>query len=165
MNITIRPALETDLQSILDIVNHSILYSTANYNYDVQSLEDQLKWFELKQLLNFPVIVAIDNNEVVGFGTYGTFREKIGYQFTVEHSIYVAPNQITKGIGKLIMSELIILAKQQKIHTMIGGIDASNTYSIDFHRKFGFTECGVIKEAGFKFDRWLDLQFMQLLLN
>ena len=165
MNITIRPALETDLQSILDIVNHSILYSTANYNYDVQSLEDQLKWFELKQLLNFPVIVAIDNNEVVGFGTYGTFREKIGYQFTVEHSIYIAPNQITKGIGKLIMSELIILAKQQKIHTMIGGIDASNTYSIDFHRKFGFTECGVIKEAGFKFDRWLDLQFMQLLLN
>lgn len=165
MEITIRQANENDLEAILEIVNYSILHTTANYNYDVQTLEIQTKWLQQKHEQNFPVIVATQDNEVIGFGTYGMFREKIGYQFTVEHSIYVAPDLIAKGIGKLLMSELIELAKKQKIHTMIGGIDASNTYSIDFHKKFGFTECGIIREAGFKFDRWLDLQFMQLLLK
>lgn len=165
MEITIRQANENDLEAILEIVNYSILHTTANYNYDVQTLEIQTKWLQQKHEQNFPVIVATQDNEVIGFGTYGMFREKIGYQFTVEHSIYVAPHLIAKGIGKLLMSELIELAKKQKIHTMIGGIDASNTYSIDFHKKFGFTECGIIREAGFKFDRWLDLQFMQLLLK
>ena len=165
MEITIRQANENDLEAILEIVNYSILHTTANYNYEVQTLEIQTKWLQQKHEQNFPVIVATQDNEVIGFGTYGMFREKIGYQFTVEHSIYVAPDLIAKGIGKLLMSELIELAKKQKIHTMIGGIDASNTYSIDFHKKFGFTECGIIREAGFKFDRWLDLQFMQLLLK
>ncbi len=165
MEITIRQANGNDLEAILEIVNYSILHTTANYNYDVQTLEIQTKWLQQKHEQNFPVIVATQDNEVIGFGTYGMFREKIGYQFTVEHSIYVAPDLIAKGIGKLLMSELIELAKKQKIHTMIGGIDASNTYSIDFHKKFGFTECGIIREAGFKFDRWLDLQFMQLLLK
>lgn len=165
MEITIRQANENDLEAILEIVNYSILHTTANYNYEVQTLEIQTKWLQQKHEQNFPVIVATQDNEVIGFGTYGMFREKIGYQFTVEHSIYVAPHLIAKGIGKLLMSELIELATKQKIHTMIGGIDASNTYSIDFHKKFGFTECGIIREAGFKFDRWLDLQFMQLLLK
>ena len=165
MEITIRQANENDLEAILEIVNYSILHTTANYNYDVQTLEIQRKWLQQKHEQNFPVIVATQDNKVLGFGTYGMFREKIGYQFTVEHSIYVAPDLIAKGIGKLLMCELIELAKKQKIHTMIGGIDASNTYSIDFHKKFGFTECGIIREAGFKFDRWLDLQFMQLLLK
>ncbi len=165
MEIKIRQANENDLEAILEIVNYSILHTTANYNYDKQTLEMQTKWLQQKHEQNFPVIVATQDNKVLGFGTYGMFREKIGYQFTVEHSIYVAPDLIAKGIGKLLMSELIELAKKQKIHTMIGGIDASNTYSIDFHKKFGFTECGIIREAGFKFNRWLDLQFMQLLLK
>lgn len=164
MIITIRRATESDLESILAIVNHSILHSTANYNYDVQTLGFQRQWFALKQQQNFPIFVAQYEQQVVGFGTYGAFREKIGYQFTVEHSIYVAPDQVGKGIGKKLMNELILQAKQQKIHTMIGGIDASNTYSIDFHKQFGFVECGIIREAGYKFDRWLDLQFMQLIL-
>ena len=165
MKIIIRKASETDLKTILEIVNYSILNSTANYNYDMQTIEMQRDWFKNKVALDFPVIVAVENDNVVGFGTYGTFREKIGYQFTVEHSIYVSPTEIGKGIGKMLMIELISLARKQKIHTMIGGIDASNTYSIDFHKKFGFTECGIIREAGYKFDRWLDLQFMQLILN
>ncbi len=165
MKITIRDAVESDLLAILEIVNYSILHSTANYNYEVQTIAFQTEWFRQKAALNFPVIVAVENNVVLGFGTYGTFREKIGYQFTVEHSIYVAPNEIGKGIGKMLMIELIALAQKQKIHTMIGGIDASNTYSIDFHKKFGFTECGIIRESGYKFDRWLDLQFMQLILK
>lgn len=165
MNVTIRLATSNDLQAILDIVNHSILHTTANYNYEIQSLQIQEKWFAEKQAKNFPVLVAEENANVIGFGTYGTFREKIGYQYTVEHSVYVAEAFIGKGIGKLLLTALIQLAKTQGYHTMIGAIDANNLDSIAFHKKFGFVECGSIKEAAFKFNKWLDLLFMQLILK
>ena len=165
MSVTIRPALREDVSAILEIVNYSIIHTTANYNYEPQTLEIQLKWFDDKLASGFPVIVSEINGAVAGFGAYGTFREKIGYQFTVEHSVYVSNDQIGKGIGKLLLSELIVIAKKQGFHTMIGGIDAANESSIAFHSKFGFNECGVIRQAGYKFDRWLDLQFMQLILE
>lgn len=165
MNVIIRNATVEDLPQILEIVNHAILHTTSNYLYEVQTVENQLQWFEEKKSKQFPIIVADYNGTAVGFGTYGTFREKIGYQFTVEHSVYVAPEFIGKGIGKQLLLALIVLAKDGGYHTMIGGIDAANTGSIDFHRKFGFIETGIIKEVGFKFGKWLDLQFMQLILK
>jgi phosphinothricin acetyltransferase len=165
MNISIRKATLEDVPKILTIVNHAIEHTTANYLYEKLPLATQIQWFEEKLTKNFPVIVADDNGIVVGFGTYGTFREKIGYQYTVEHSVYVAADYIGKGIGSLLLSELIKLAKSEEYHVMVGGIDATNKDSIAFHKKFGFTENGVLKEVGFKFDQWLDLQFMQLILK
>ena len=164
-NLTIRPAKLEDLNKILEIVNHSILHTTANYNYDIQTLEVQTKWFEDKKTKNMPVVVADLNGEVVGFGSYGQFREKIGYQYTVEHSVYVIDNVIGKGIGSKLLTELIRLAKEQGFHVMIGAIDADNTGSIAFHEKFCFTAIGTIREVGYKFDHWLDLVFMQLILK
>ena len=165
MNVIIRNATIEDLPPILEIVNHAILHTTSNYLYEVQTVENQLQWFDEKKSKKFPIIVADYNGTAVGFGTYGTFREKIGYQFTVEHSVYVAPEFIGKGIGKQLLLALIVLAKEEGYHTMIGGIDAANTESIAFHRKFGFVETGILKEVGFKFGKWLDLQFMQLILK
>lgn len=165
MEIQIRKAAITDVPEILDIVNYSILHTTANYNYDIQTPDIQTKWFEDKQSKNYPVIVADYNGKAIGFGTYGMFREKIGYQFTVEHSVYVADEYIGKGIGKLLLTELIRLAQEQGFHVMIGGIDASNSGSIAFHKKFGFVENGIVREVGFKFGKWLDLLFMQLILK
>lgn len=165
MNVTIRPATFNDVTAILDIVNYAILHTTANYNYDTQTIEDQNKWFEDKQLHQFPVIVAEYDGLIVGYGTYGTFREKKGYQYTVEHSVYVSDVFTGKGIGKLLLTELIQLAKTQGYHNMIGAIDADNLESIAFHKKFGFEACGVVKEAAFKFDKWLDLLFMQLIIK
>ena len=164
-NVIIRAAIITDLPQILEIVNHAILHTTSNYLYNPQTLADQASWFEDKKSKGFPVFVADHNGIAIGFGTYGTFREKIGYQYTVEHSVYVAPDHIEKGIGRMLMLQLIDSAKKEGYHTMIGGIDAANTGSIAFHKKFGFVETGVIKEAGFKFGKWLDLQFMQLILK
>ncbi len=165
MEITIRHAVVADLQSILDIVNHAILHTTANYNYEPQTLEAQLQWFKDKQQHGFPIIVAEFENHVIGFGAFGTFREKIGYQYTVEHSVYVTENHYGKGVGKLLLTELIRLAKSQNFHVMVGAIDADNAESIAFHKKFGFQECGIIRQAGFKFGKWLDLLFMQLVLK
>ena len=163
--VKIRVAALDDIPDILDIVNYSILHTTSNYNYEVQSMAEQTQWFMDKQLKGFPVLVAHYDGRAIGFSTYGTFREKIGYQFTVEHSVYVAQEYIGKGIGKMLLTALITRAKEEGYHTMIGGIDASNAGSIAFHKKFGFTESGVIKEAAFKFGRWLDLMFMQLILK
>jgi len=165
MEIKIRPATTNDLENILAIVNHSILHSTANYNYEIQTLEIQKQWFEDKKSKKMPVIVADFGGKAIGFGTYGSFREKIGYQFTVEHSVYVTDDFIGKGIGKLLLTELIKLAKEQGFHNMIGAIDAENLGSIAFHEKFGFKVAGTVREVGYKFDHWLDLVFMQLILK
>ncbi len=165
MAIIIRNATLDDVPSILVIVNHAILFSTANYNYEIQTLATQKQWFQNKLASNFPILVAEFDSEVIGFGTYGTFREKIGYQFTVEHSIYVSDSHIGKGVGKLVLSHLISRAKKEGYNVMIGAIDAENKDSIAFHEKFGFIVSGTLKAVGYKFDRWLDLVFMQLILK
>ena len=165
MEIKIRPAVFADIDTILEIVNHEILHSTSNYDYEPHDFETQKLWFEGKLEKNLPVIVAEFENGAIGFASYGPFRQKIGYQFTVEHSVYVAQEFIGKGVGKLLLAELIRLAKEQGYHLMIGAIDADNSGSIAFHEKFGFKVVGTIREVGYKFDRWLDLVLMQLILK
>lgn len=165
MQTTIRPAEVKDLPALLAIINYNILHSTAVYDYDPKSLADMQTWFEERQQEGYKVIVAEHDNSVAGYAAYGIFKPKKGYRFTVEHSVYVSENFQGKGIGKLLMAELITLAKKEGIHSMIGVIDADNKASIAFHKEFGFTETGFLKEAGFKFNRWLDVTFMQLILE
>ena len=164
MSIKIRSYKEDDCKSILDIINYNILNSTALYDYKPRTLETQLAIFKDKLDKNFPIIVAEENNEVIGFGYYSEFRFREAYKFTVEHSVYAHQNHLGKGIGKLLLEELILLAKKQNLHTMIGVIDSENTGSIAFHEKFGFQQAGFIKDSGYKFDRWLHSVFMQLML-
>ncbi|MFM9988878.1 GNAT family N-acetyltransferase [Flavobacterium sp.] len=165
MSITIRVATIEDMPSVLEIVNHEILHSTSIWDYDIRTLEQQISILKEKKKHNFPFIVAEKKGKIIGFGTYGSFRFKVGYQFTVEHSVYTDKDSIGKGVGKLLMTRLITLAKAQKLHTMIGVIDSENKSSITFHEKFGFKTVGIIKESGYKFDRWLDSVFMQLILE
>ena len=163
MEIKTRPYKTEDTQYILDIINHAILHSTSLYDYNIRNYEQQKTILEEKINKNFPVIVAELNGIVVGLVMYSEFRDKEAYQFTVEHSIYVDENFHGKGIGKQLLQELIDLARKQKIHTMIGVIDSENQGSVIFHEKFGFKTVGVIKESGYKFDRWLDSVLMQLI--
>lgn len=165
MEITILPATPQHLTGILTIVNHSILHTTAVYDYAPRSYHDIEAWLLDKLAACWPVIVALQNDEVVGYASYGTFRFKEGFKYTVEHSVYVANGHTGKGIGYKLVEQLIVLAKAQGLHTMIGCIDADNAGSIAFHKKFGFTEAGILKQSGYKFDRWLDLLFMQLMLK
>lgn len=165
MEVQIRPFEIKDTQSILDIINYNILNSTALYDYKTRDFETQKTILEDKINKGFPVFVAECNGKLVGFGMYSEFRFREAYKFTVEHSVYVSPNEMGKGIGKMIMAHLIIQAKAQGLHTMIGVIDSENKSSIIFHEQFGFKSVGIIKESGYKFDRWLDSVFMQLLLE
>ena len=165
MNIKIRAYKTEDTQAILKILNYNILYSTSLYDYEIRSYEQQKTILKDKINKGFPVIVAELNGEVAGFGMYSEFRFREAYKFTVEHSVYVNEDFQGKGIGKLVLQELIDLARKQKLHTMIAVIDSENQKSVEFHEKFGFETVGVFKECGFKFDRWLNTVFMQLILK
>jgi phosphinothricin acetyltransferase len=164
MNPSIQTYQSEDCPAILEIINDQILTGTALYDYKPRTLEQQLSIFDDKLQKGFPIIVAKVADEIVGFGYYSEFRFREAYKFTVEHSVYANKNYIGKGIGNLLLTELIELAKKQDLHTMIGVIDSENESSIAFHEKFGFEKAGFIKESGFKFDRWLHSVFMQKIL-
>ncbi|MDF2156921.1 GNAT family N-acetyltransferase [Algoriphagus sp. CAU 1675] len=164
MAVLIRPAEKKDMPEILEINNFEILNSTVNYDYTPKSLEEQTHWFEQKQQAGFPILVAESDGKIHGFATYGTFRSKPGYRFTVEHSVYISNGLRGKGIGKMLMENLIEIARKEGYHTMVGGIDGSNESSYHFHMKLGFKEVARFKETATKFDRWLGLIFVQLML-
>ena len=164
MNPSIQTYQSEDCPAILEIINDQILTGTALYDYQPRTLAQQLAIFDDKLQKGFPIIVAKVADEIVGFGYYSEFRFREAYKFTAEHSVYAHKNHIGQGIGKLLLTELISLAKQQNLHTLIGVIDSENISSIDFHKKFGFEEVGFIKESGYKFDRWLHSVIVQKML-
>ena len=165
MEIKIRPYQTQDTETIVSILNYYIANSTALYDYELRTLEKQRSIFEEKLAKGYPIIVATIDDRAVGFGYYSEFRFREAYKFTVEHSVYVMPNEKGKRIGKAILQYLIDLAKKQKLHTMIAVIDYENQSSGAFHEQFGFTTVGIIKESGYKFERWLHSVIMQLMLK
>ena len=151
---------------ILAILNEAIANSTALYDYRPRTMAMMDAWFDGKTKGHYPVIGAVDESgRLLGFATYGMFRERPAYKYTVEHSVYVDRECRGHGIGRRLLAALIERAKLQEYHVLIGGIDADNAVSIELHKKFGFTFCGEIREAGFKFGRWLHLVFYQLILD
>ena len=153
-------------EAILGILNHAILNSTALYDYQQRSMESMCEWFKAKELSNFPVIGAVSTSgKLLGFASYGTFRAWPAYKYTVEHSVYIDSAHRGEGVGLALMQKLIAKAEEREYHLMIGGIDETNAASIALHQKLGFTHAGTIRQAGFKFGRWLDLAFYQLILK
>lgn len=157
---------ESHAPEILAIFNHAILNTTALWEYKARTMDTMQIWFAAKTAGNFPVIGALDEaGKLIGFASYGTFRPWAAYKYSVEHSVYLRGDQQGKGLGKLFMHELINRAKAQGFHTIIGAIDLDNKGSIAFHEKLGFEYSGTIKQAGYKFGRWLDFVFYQLILE
>lgn len=153
-------------QPILAIFNEAIVHSTALYEYQTRTMNDMRAWFDDKAAGNFPVIGAVDERgELLGFASYGTFRAKAAYKYTVEHSVYIEQSHRGQGVGTALMRHLIALAREQQYHVMVGGLDASNLGSRVLHEKLGFSHAGTVAQAGFKFGRWLDLAFYQLILD
>jgi L-amino acid N-acyltransferase len=162
--IQIRDATEQDLPAILDIYNDVIVNTTAVYDYEPHTLEMGRAWFNTKKEQGFPVVVAEDDGKFLGLSSIGPFRAWAAYLYSVENSVYVASEARGRGIGKLLIPPLIEAARQLKLHTIIAGIDASNEASIKLHKCFGFEEMAHFKQVGWKFNRWLDLKFLQLML-
>lgn len=152
--------------AILAILNDAIVHSTAVYDYAPRPPESMAGWFRAKEQAGFPVIGAVsENGELMGFASYGTFRAWPAYKYSVEHAIYVHQDHRRKGLARALMQHLVERARQQELHVLIGGIDMDNRASIALHESLGFTHAGTIRQAAFKFGRWLDLGFYQLLLQ
>lgn len=157
--------LEHHGAAILEIFNEAIANSTALYDYRPRATESMTTWFATKTNGRFPVLGAVDEaDRLLGFASYGTFRAWPAYKYSVEHSVYVHVDHRGRGIGRALMQQLIAAATGQQYHMMIGGIDAANAGSIAMHERLGFVHAGTIRQAGFKFGRWLDLAFYQLIL-
>jgi len=157
---------EAHAGAILEILNEAIVNSTALYDYVPRQPEAMGAWFATKRASGFPVIGAIDSTgKLVGFASWGTFRAFPAYKYTVEHSVYVHHEHRGQGLGKTLILELIQRARAtDKVHALIGCIDSSNEGSIALHHRLGFSHVGTFKQVGFKFGKWLDAAFYQLLL-
>ena len=162
--IRIRKAIESDLPQLLIIYNEIILNTTAVYDYEPHSMEMRRQWFHAKKEQGFPVFVAEDGERILGFSSIGPFRAWAAYKYSVENSVYVAANARGQGVGKLLLAPLIDAAGKLKLHTIIAGIDATNETSLRLHKSFGFEEVAYFKQVGWKFERWLDLKFLQLIV-
>lgn len=162
--INVRQANENDLPAMLEIYNDIILNTTAVWHSDPHTIEMRREWYAIKKEQGYPVFVAEENGKLTGFSTIGPFRPWAGYRFTVENSVYVAAGSRGQGIANLLMQPLIDAAKEMSLHAIVAGIEATNEASIALHNKFGFVEVAHFKEVGFKFNRWMDLKFLELIV-
>lgn len=161
----LRLCTEAQAPEILAIFNDAIVNSTALYDYKPRTPADMETWWATKRAGGFPVIGAFDaTGALVGFGSFGAFRAFPAYKYTVEHSVYVRADQRGNGIGRRLLEAVIEAATRAERHTLIGVIDAQNAASLRLHESLGFKSCGRLREAGFKFGRWLDVEFYQLIL-
>jgi len=157
----LRDAAEGDLAGIVTIYNDVIATSTAVYSSTPVTLEDRRQWWSARVAAGYPVLVAVDESGVIGFSTFADFRSWPGYRFTVEHTVHVRADRRGGGVGTRLLQALFPRAASLGKHMMIAGVDAANTASIRFHERLGFEQAGCLREVGHKFDRWLDLVFLQ----
>lgn len=161
----IRDANPTDLGALRDIYNDAVLNTTAIWNEVAIDLDNRRAWLELRAQQGFPVLVAEDAGAVVGYASYGSWRAFDGFRETVEHSVYVRADQRGKGVGPQLMQALVDRARAQGLHVMVAAIESGNAASIRLHERLGFATTGQMPQVGQKFGRWLDLTFMQLVLD
>lgn len=162
---TLRAATAADLPAIVAIYNEVIANSTAIFSDTPVTLENRRAWFQDRVDKNYPLLVAEDATGVLGLATFGDFRSFPGYRYTVEHSVHVRADARGRGIGKRLVEALFAPALALGKHVMVGGIDADNAASIAFHQRLGFVESGRMAEVGRKGGRWLNLVFMQKILD
>ena len=161
--IQIRTAIAQDLEAINDIYNHYVLHSTCTYQEEPEPMEGRRSWFE-HHGAQHPVTVAVEAGRVLGWGSLSAYHARSAYRRTVENSVYVRHDCHRRGIGTLLTLDLIDRARASGMRTIIAGIDGEQAASLALHAKLGFEKAGHLKQAGFKFGRWLDVVYMQLML-
>jgi len=159
----VRPASEDDLPGILEIYNDAILNTTATFDTEPQTLEEKREWLQ-ETSYPYVVLVAERRDQVVGWASLRRFRPKVAYRYTTENSVYVRGDCHAEGIGTALMRILLEKAAENGFHTIIAGIAGDNPASLRLHRRFSFVVVGVEREVGYKFERWIDVTWMQKML-
>ncbi len=161
--MNLREAREDDLGAINAIYNHYVTHSTCTYQETPETIEGRREWFQ-RHGPAYPVTVAESDGEIVGWGALSAYHVRSAYRHTVEDSVYVAEAHRGHGIGSALLRDLIERARTLGHHAIIASIDASQAASIALHARSGFVEVGRFSQIGYKFDRWLDVVYMELLL-
>ena len=157
---TIRLARAADLPAINSIYNHYVLHSTCTYQEELSTADEREAWFAAHGPLH-PVTVAEIEGELVGWGSLSRFHARSAYRHTVENSVYVRHDMHRRGIGRVLLADLIERARIAGHHTIMALIDADQPASVALHRAFGFEPAAHLKEVGFKFGKWRDVVYMQ----
>jgi L-amino acid N-acyltransferase YncA len=160
---SIRLATEADLRSINDIYNYYVLNSTCTFQLEPETEEARRTWFAAHGRRH-PVIVAERDGKVIGWGSLSKFHERAGYDGSVEASVYVRHDQLGRGIGRVLLVDLIERAKNLGFHTLIGGACSEQAASVKLQVSLGFQPVAHFREVGFKFGRRLDVEYLQLML-
>jgi phosphinothricin acetyltransferase len=154
-------AREAHLPGIVGIYNHAVRETFSIWSETETTLELRKAWMAARRNAGFPVIAAVNANaDVLGYGSYGVFRDFPGYAKTVEHSVYVSPQAQRRGVGRALLAALIERARAKGLAAMVGGVDSANAASIALHEQAGFEIQGNLKGVGRKFGKSLDLVFM-----
>ena len=159
----VRLATAADGEAIRTIYNRAVTETTDTFDMVPRSVEAQQEWLVAHSGAH-PAVVAVDEDEVVGFGSLSVYRSRPAYATTVEDSVYVRDGRRGAGIGRALLAELVRLAAAHGFHVVIGRIVGDNEASIALHRSCGFEPVGIEREVGRKFGRWLDVAVMQRLL-
>ncbi len=125
------------------------------------SLASRISWFEDHRRDRHPVLVASRDGEVVGWAAYSRFRGKAGYDSTMEHTLYVRHDQRGAGLGRALLTAILARAEANGVHVLLGALCSENEASLVLHQSAGFVEVGRMPQIGRKFDRWLDLVWVQ----
>lgn len=160
---SIRLATRGDAGIINDIQNHYVVSSTATFHTEPLTLDERLDWLD-NRISNHPVTVAEAEGRVVGWGALEVFRGRRAYRHTAEFSVYVHHEWHRRGIGRAIMSDLVTRARALQYHALVGGCCSESTAVIAMLEAMGFDRVAHFREVGRKFDRWLDVIFLELVL-
>ncbi|PIB24421.1 hypothetical protein BFP76_04220 [Amylibacter kogurei] len=163
--MTIRPATKNDAAIIADIWNHYIRETLVTFNAVEKSASDIELMLAQKADENHATFCAECDGRVIGFATYGTFRNGIGYAHSKEHTIMLAPDAPKGGFGSKLMQVLENHCCENGVHCLMAGVSAQNTAAIAFHKKIGFSTVATLREVGYKFSKWHDLVLMQKFLS
>jgi len=162
--LVVRPAAASDASPIAEIYNHYVRTSTATFDTEQRSLADQVKWLD-EHTGPYPAFVAVRDGEVVGWGALSRWGTRHAYRHTVEISAYIAPGAVGRGLGPALVDALIGRARELGHHAIVSQIVHENEPSLKMARRMGFEHVGTLREVGRKFDRWLDVLLLELVLE
>ncbi len=162
--LVIRRAQERDLPQITAIYNEAVLYTIATFHLYPRSLEEQKQWYE-EHSEKYPLLVAEEGGMVIAWACLSPYSEREGYQYTVSDSVYVREEFRRQRIGYELLSYLLEEAKRIGYHSVLAFIARENLPSIKLHEKLGFRLCGIMREVGYKFDRWVDVCIYQKMID
>ena len=171
MKFKLRDATLSDVVGMLSIYNEVVETSTAIYSESLADADYMREYIKSRVADGFPVFVlestqdeSGENPTILGYGSYGLFRARPGYRFTVEHTVHIASKARGGGAGSALLCALIKRAKAEGYHVMVGAVDSANAPSLRFHKRAGFQIHSALPQVGRKFDRWLDMTFVTLCL-